>query len=145
MSTLFTILAAMLLHVIEAIVLCFYPGSEGTIALASLINTFGSNYLTAAALLVASSLAAITILSKKINFIWRIIAILPQQGLLFITAFGALSAIIGSQYADAVIRPFAFILVDQWPRMVFALIHVGTIMEWVWHHKTNYSWILRRQ
>lgn len=48
-----------------------------------------------------------------ISLPWNVAFLLPQQSLLLISAAGAIAAICSGQFADGVIRPVAFIAVDQ--------------------------------
>ena len=58
--------------------------------------------------------------------------LLPQQALLYLAAWGGLQAILEGEYADGVTRPYSFILTDQLPMMLFALIHTIAILEIPW-------------
>lgn len=50
--------------------------------------------------------------------------VIPQQFILIISAFGAINAIVLSQFADGVIRPRQFIAVDQVYSLVLAVFYV---------------------
>ena len=49
-----------------------------------------------------------------------------------IAAWGGFQAIVNGQYADGVARPYEFILTDQLPIMLFALIHTLAVLELPW-------------
>ncbi|HKB32058.1 MAG TPA: hypothetical protein VKD26_14640 [Streptosporangiaceae bacterium] len=56
-------------------------------------------------------------------------ALLPQQGLLTISAYAALLAVIDAHYGDGVIRPRMFILADQAPVIITMVLHTAAMVE----------------
>ena len=50
---------------------------------------------------------------RDINPKLKVLFVLPQQFLLLLSSFGAARAIVLSQFADGVVRPWQFIAVDQ--------------------------------
>jgi hypothetical protein len=56
--------------------------------------------------------------------------ILPQQVTLMLSAGGAVLAMWTGHFADGEPRPHAFILADQAPAVLAALLHTGAILGW---------------
>ena len=56
------------------------------------------------------------------------LSVLPQQAVLIFSMSGGLIAVIGSQYADGVLRPRGFIFVDQFPMILGTIFH--TVNLW---------------
>ena len=56
--------------------------------------------------------------------------LLPQQILMLLSAISCVQAILLQQYADGVVRPFAFLLTDQLPMVLFAVIHTITLLRY---------------
>src|SRR5260370_34584692 len=56
-------------------------------------------------------------------------ALLPQQGLLTISAYAALLAAIDAHYGGGVIRPRMFILADQAPVIITMVLHTAAMVE----------------
>src|SRR5216684_2079045 len=74
-------------------------------------------------------LAAAGLLRARPGSIRGLLELLPQQGVLLISAFGACEAVWKSTYADGVPRPRAFIAADQVPAVFIALAHSATLVH----------------
>jgi hypothetical protein len=72
--------------------------------------------------------AAVVIAAPLKNPFHRILLLLPQQSLLVISALGALSAIISGHFADGVVRPWGFIMADQFPIILSAILYSVSIV-----------------
>jgi len=57
-----------------------------------------------------------------------LLLLLPQQGMLILSAGGALIAIKNGEFADGVIRSVAFLMVDQVSLMLVAFFHTWAIV-----------------
>lgn len=66
---------------------------------------------------------------KKMNRVTDLIFMLPQQFVLTLSAVGAVSSIVASQFADGVVRPRAFIAADQCPAIFLAIGHTVAILS----------------
>lgn len=53
---------------------------------------------------------------------------IPQQAVLAISAGTSISAVLGQQYADGIIRHWAFILSDQLPLILLAIFHTAAVL-----------------
>jgi len=70
---------------------------------------------------VVASLALVSLLMPLGR--WSIALMLPQQFMLMISAYGALTAMVIGQYGDGVERPKMFIMADQMPQILAAVFH----------------------
>jgi len=89
----------------------------------------GNAHVSGLVLLVCSLCAVYGIL----GYPWRprlaLLALLPQQILMLLTGFSVVKAIVWSQFADGVVRPWVFILADQSAGLLAALAHTGAILS----------------
>lgn len=120
-NTKFVVWFAIVLHWVWGTLLLMGPAPLGVTAIATMTHwgvvtaqNLGIFYLLTS-LLAAVGLAA----PKYIGYIF----ICPQQIALFISAFGALSAMMTGTFADGVIRPTAFLVADQLPIVLLAVFH----------------------
>ncbi|MGE5289865.1 MAG: hypothetical protein ACM3ML_22290 [Micromonosporaceae bacterium] len=85
-------------------------------------------YAMAGLFFAASALAAYGVTRNRPT--WQGLAsLLPQQGLLTVSAYAALSAVVYSHYGDGVLRPRGFILADQAPVVLTMVFHTAAIVE----------------
>ena len=121
---------------IVLLVLCLHLTWAGLIAwtgryihstpLAIVTQTLGSPHILALTLSLSCLLAVVGMFAQAA--LTRVICFVPQQTLVsmsFASAFGAVAA---GQYADGVVRSFAFILSDQLPSMLVAVFHTIAII-----------------
>ena len=64
-----------------------------------------------------------------LHFPWNAVFLIPQQSLLLVSAAGAITAMVLSQFADGVVRPRAFIAADQMHIVLAALGHGAAIVS----------------
>jgi hypothetical protein len=117
---------AVLLHTLWGVLLLGSPSPYGATAL----HVYASvpRYTMAAIMFVAAGLAAWGITRPRPS--WQsMAALLPQQGLLTISAYAALLAVIDAHYGDGVIRPRMFILADQAPVIITMVLHTAAMVE----------------
>lgn len=76
-------------------------------------------------LLVAMSLAVVGLFVRQA--VPALLALLPQQCLLLLSAESSAKAIFAGHYADGVPRPHGFILVDQLPAILAVIGHTWAI------------------
>jgi hypothetical protein len=122
---------ATLLHVVVGLMLLTDAAAARSTGPAAIADLFGST-LAGILMLTASALALIVIFRRVESARWSLLLLLPQQALLYLAAWGGLQAILEGQYADGVTRPYTFILTDQLPMMLFALIHTIAVLEIPW-------------
>ncbi|MEX0873494.1 MAG: hypothetical protein WD646_15920 [Actinomycetota bacterium] len=94
---------------------------------------FGHRYVTAIILMVACGLALRAIRLRGTLRGWLLM--LPQQGLLILSAVGGLVAIASGHYADLEPRPRLFIAADQMPAIVAAFCHSFAIIDLNYRHR----------
>ena len=58
-----------------------------------------------------------------------LIFVLPQSFLLIVSAFGAAQAMVSGMFADGIIRPVAFLVVDQSPAIIAAILHSMNVLD----------------
>ncbi len=80
--------------------------------------------------LVLFIVAGLTILGLRLNSPQkRFLCFLPQQLILFIKVIAVVDAVVLQHYADGIIRPWPFILVDQLPILVLAIGYFFAILD----------------
>lgn len=126
----FPVLAAAALHLIEGLAVVATPSANGSLGMAALLAVWPDPRVLGAVLLGATFFALGGLAVRHLAPLTRLCLMAPQQALLVITAGGALRAVWVGAYADAVLRSHLFILVDQYPRIVFAALHVAAVMMW---------------
>lgn len=85
-------------------------------------------WVTGAAMLACTGMA-LAGLARPVPGRASLLLLMPQQGLLMVSAFSAASAIVESAYADGVIRSRFFIGADQAPMVLTAVIHTLALVE----------------
>lgn len=93
------------------------------------ISDFGLSELTMGVIGVLSGLSALLSFAFRrghLGFLW----LMPQQCLLASSAFNAISSAGLGQYPDGTIKPPIFILSDQLPMIVLALLHAAILVRW---------------
>ena len=126
---------AVLQHLTWAVLL-LYGGELHTTAIDSVITRIKPYPLSAAALIVISLLSMAAILMPKNTrqqWLSALYLSIPQQFVLFLSAGGAMTAVINGSFADGVLRPRAFILADQIPAILTALLHFAALMEYYFY------------
>jgi hypothetical protein len=117
---------AILLHTLWGVLLLINQVPYGATA----IHIYGGvpRYLMAALFFAASGLAVYGV--TRPHPTWQSLAsLLPQQGLLTVSAYAAFVAVIISRYGDGVLRPRVFILADQAPVILTMILHTAAVVE----------------
>lgn len=118
------ILIAIVQQFIWAAVIAFDPSSVHTTGVSILSLIFPRSALVF--ILMAS--ATIAIMGFYVpNKVYNCILLVPQQALLFVSAGGALEAILRGQFADGVVRSHGFLIVDQIVGLLVAFFHCWAI------------------
>lgn len=112
------------LHLFWASTLSGSPDAAMATPMAGL-HILGPRSIVATVLLLsaAGSLFAVTV-----HRWWVMWFLIPQQILLSLSLGTALQAVISQQYADGVLRPWAFIATDQAPTIILALVHAVAVL-----------------
>ncbi|SRR6266571_428782 len=117
---------AVLLHTLWGILLLINEAPLGATALHVYAGV--PRYLLAVLFFAAAALAAFALTRDRPT--WQSLAsLLPQQGLLSVSAFGAVVAVIYAHYGDGVPRPRLFIFADQAPVILTMLLHTVAVIE----------------
>ena len=117
------------LHCVWSALLISSDAAAWVTAINSLYVLLGKSYgAVSAAVTIAAVLAGASLLRGRRD-IWGILLIIPQQFLLIISAHGAITAMVLSQFADGVIRPRAFIMADQMAPVLIAIFHTCAVLE----------------
>lgn len=97
----------------------------------SVLSKFMSHDLLIVCLLGTAILAASGFfMARRIN---TLLALVPQQFLLYISAGSALAAVINGRFADGVMRSHAFLLADQSAAFLIAIFHTWAMIL-ILHH-----------
>jgi hypothetical protein len=105
------------------------PAAQGVTAIHDMVRLTGSVRGSAAVFLLAGGLAAMGLLRARTGSTRGLIEVLPQQGVLLVSALGACEAVWNSTYADGVPRPRAFIAADQIPAVFIAVAHSLSVIH----------------
>jgi hypothetical protein len=120
------IVYAILLHLIWAISLIADPAAGNATAVHTLLNFVP----TVAAIIIyflVADLAIAGLFCRKSSFI-KSLCLLPQQFIMMISAGGSLWSMWLGQFADGVQRSHAFLIADQAPAVIAALLHTYAII-----------------
>ena len=123
------------LHLTWGFVALFSPAAPLITAMRSLVLYVPDHTLLGMLLVLVGSTAIAGVARPK--GIGGLLALLPQQCLLVISALDGLTCMWLSQFADGVVRPRGFIMADQIPTVLAALLHSAAIFE-------HYGWGWRR-
>ena len=111
-------------------VLLLTSGELRTTGLAWMIEVCGGPYRAGVLCLVIGLLAVFPhFRSPYRRSLSLLLFYLPQQILLFMSATNAMRAVILQQFADGVIRGWAFILADQLTAVLFAVFHTIALLQ----------------
>jgi hypothetical protein len=126
----YIILFACLLHLGWAIMLCISPSAAGSTPVHILSQVFGGPYRTAAVLLLVTAPALVfPFIRQRVSNQAMGLMLIPQQATLVMSAgAGAYAAMVG-HYADGVLRPWPFILSDQLPVILTAVLYTVAVIE----------------
>jgi hypothetical protein len=117
---------AILLHMLWGVLLLINQVPYGATAIH--IYAGVPRFLMAAVFLTASGLAVYGV-TRPYPTSQGLASLLPQQGLLTVSAYAALVAVILSRYGDGVPRPRLFILADQAPVILTMILHTAAVVE----------------
>lgn len=119
------VIISVILHLVWAVALMGDHSALDATALSSIYRYIASPELIVLALTIAAGLALIGISTTTP---WIVLLLLPQQCLLMMSAAGAIEAMYLGQFADGILRPHAFIIVDQLYSILIALGHTAAII-----------------
>jgi hypothetical protein len=119
------------LHAVIGVLLFVDPAAGRSTGPAEVVQWLGSTG-AGGAMLTASVVALAAVLVHGAENWLRLTLLLPQQLLLYVAAWGGLQAVVNGHYADGVARPYEFILTDQLPLMLLAVVHTLSLIEFPW-------------
>lgn len=120
---------AVIVHLIWGVAILATGEVFHTTAIDANLTNISANPYVIGLFFIIVAFAAVFPLWKKLNSLTALLLSLPQQYTLVLSSIGALTAIIESHFADGVIRPRAFILIDQCAIIVATLLHTVAIIE----------------
>ena len=118
-------------HLFWAVLLLISADPLYSTPVSGLNDVVDNRYVIAFMLILASTLVLATMSQQKANWC-TLLAPLPQQALLVLSALASFSASWNQMYADGVPRPFGFIFADQLPTMAAAFFHGCAIVGFHW-------------
>lgn len=126
----YIVLCASLLHVTWAILLLVSPLAGGSTPVHIVVVVCGGPVRTALVLTVVAVLALVFPFSKHIVSNRSLAGMLiPQQAVLLMSAGAGIRAAWMQHYADGVVRSWTFILSDQFPVILIALVYTVAVIE----------------
>lgn len=123
---------AAVLHLAWAAILLAFPPVRTT-AIDWILKMFGGYSTVAGLALAASAGLALSGLRLRDHPAGSFFMVLPQQFLVIVSAVGAISAMLAGHFADGVVRPSEFIIADQAPAVLLAVLHAAALVE-------RYAW-----
>lgn len=127
----FIFLLAITLHLCWAAILLYSAAPQYTTPIHQTAAIFG-RYGTAAVFVFVAVCALFSIFKPGR---WDGFLLLPQTAVLIGASAGGLYAVMVSHYADGVLRPWPFILADQLPTILLALLHFIAVCAVVWEEE----------
>lgn len=117
------------LHMLWAVMLMFDRSVSGVTAVWAL-TIFLSRPVCIVLLIVVAMMASMAAFMLK-NKHAAAMFMIPQQMVLFLSAGGAIEAMVASKFPDGVLRPSVFIIADQAPVVLAAFCHMmATLHVW---------------
>lgn len=130
-QALYVIVIVSFLHVAWSVLLGINPAAGHATPVQPVTDVCGGRYGAIAALGVTSALAlgAAWQHRRLQDRSWlRALALVPQQFLLLVSATGGITAAVLGHYADGTVRPWPFILGDQLPVVLVAVLYTTAIL-----------------
>jgi hypothetical protein len=120
------VLFAAVLHYVWAASLIADTRAGDATSLSGLVHLFGSRPTILVLLVVATLALAYVFLFSQRGLTAAIFAV-PQQAVLLVSAWTAVAAMASGHFADGVERPIPFIIADQSPAVIAAILHAAAI------------------
>jgi hypothetical protein len=126
----YVVLLASVLHLMWAALLVVDSAAERSTPVHIVSLVFGGPTRTAVVLVVVATLAMIfPFLRHRVTNHALALMLIPQQMVLLLSAGNGIRATAISHYADGVGRPWAFILADQLPVILLAVLYSVAVLE----------------
>lgn len=118
-----------LLHIAWGIILIVTKEKLSTTTIDTFFHLNNNPFLIGIGLVCVGLMAGYGLFNHKWPKFIDCFFVLPQQFILVLSALGAISAIVNSQFADGVIRSRAFIFCDQLPAILVAIFHTIVVIS----------------
>ena len=118
---------AVALHVVWGLMLLSQPAAAWVTAVNGVTRIVPTS--AAALLFIVVGAVASAALLRVLPARFSLLAVLPQQALLIMSASAAIQAMARSSFADGVVRPRAFLIADQLPAVLIAVLHTAAILD----------------
>ncbi len=117
---------ALVIHITQALIMLYGRSANRAIDVAAILDWIPPE-LAPAVLISVSGLAIFGLLD--LNFPWyaRLAFLLPQQGLITLSVWGVILAVMKGAYADGTVKPGAHIFVDQIWLIGYFFIHAYSV------------------
>lgn len=126
----YIILFASVMHIGWGTLLFISPSAGASTPVNVLVRVFGGPIRTGIVLYLVAVVALLYLfLPHRINPIAMALMLIPQQTVLLMSAGAGLVAVFHQMYADGVARPWEFILADQLPVILAALLYTAVVLE----------------
>jgi hypothetical protein len=130
----YVILFVSLLHLGWAALLVFSPAAANSTPVRVISDICGGSLRTAFVLAVTAVAAVcFPFIRYTVSNIGLCLMLLPQQSILLMSAGAGIRAAALGRYADGVARPWEFILSDQLPVILLALLYTAVVLEAAFH------------
>ncbi len=129
---------ASLLHFIWAFLLLLDDRAQGSTPVSIISKVCGGPVRSAVVLAVFGTMAIVfPFLKHRVSNAQLAVLLIPQQMLLILSAGAGLTAVVRSSYADGVVRAASFILADQLPSILLAILYTAVVVEASFHAPTE--------
>ncbi|MEX2439696.1 MAG: hypothetical protein WD739_07425 [Actinomycetota bacterium] len=126
----YIILFASALHIGWAALLLADPEAAGSTPVSLITRLCGGPYRSAFVLVITAVVAMVfPFIRYRVSARTMGLMLIPQQFLLFVSAGAGIYAASVGHYADGVDRPWSFILSDQLPTILVALLYTAAVLE----------------
>ena len=119
----------LLANVTWSILVTIDPVVMHTTPLSTIANFFNHSQGALASALLLSSIASFSAMASDRLDLRTLILLMPQQFMMLMAAGGSILAMYNGYYADLVIRSSAFIIADQIPWVLAAVLFTASIIE----------------
>lgn len=120
---------AVALHLTWGALLLITDQANGVTAISSLLTVTNSRIILGIILIVAALCSAYALIDRGLPPFFRLLWLLPQQGLMTVTASGCVYYMWLGRFADGVLRPAPFLFADQILAVIFAAIYTLAVLR----------------
>lgn len=121
------VVLAIVQHLVWATMLLLSPDTFGVTSIRGLNDLLGSTHVAVVVLLFVVAYLAIWSFLVAPRSLSRVVLMLPQQFVLYVSAGGAVVCMATGTFSDGTVRSIPFLIMDQLPALLFALGHTAAI------------------